>query len=89
LNNELIVLDELKFDRYKTKEMVLILRALKIDKKALIVLPSTDDFAVKSARNIEGIKTAYVNTLNTYDILNFNILVLVKEAVAKIEEVYA
>jgi large subunit ribosomal protein L4 len=88
LSKELIVLDELQFERYKTQEMASILKALKV-RKALIVLPAVDNFVVRSARNIEGVKTACVNTLNVYDILNFDTLVIVKTAVAKIEEVYA
>lgn len=89
LSNELVVLNELKLEEYKTKNIVEVLKGLEINSKALIVLPEVDRITAKSANNIKGIKTAYVNTLNVYDILNYNKLIIIKEAVAKIEEVYA
>lgn len=88
-DKELIVLDELKLDEIKTKAAVEILSAIKAGKKTLIVLPEKDDTVLKSARNIEGVKVATVNTICTYDILNCNSLVATKDAVTKIEEVYA
>lgn len=89
LSNELVVLDQLKLEEYKTKNIVEVLKGLEINSKALIVLPEVDRITAKSANNIKGIKTAYVNTLNVYDILNYDKLIIIKEAVAKIEEVYA
>lgn len=89
LSNELVVLNELKLEEYKTKSIVEVLKGLEINSKALIVLPEVDRITAKSANNIKGIKTAYVNTLNVYDILNYDKLIIIKEAVAKIEEVYA
>lgn len=86
---DIIVVDAIKLDEFKTKVMADMLNAIGAEKKALIVLPSVDDKAIKSARNIPGVKTAQVNTLNVYDILNADKLVIVKEAVSKIEEVYA
>ena len=84
----LLVLDELKLDEIKTKTVAAMLTALNADRKVLLVLPEKNDVAVKSARNIPGVKTALVNTINTYDILNADKLIVVKDAVAKIEEVY-
>ena len=84
----LLVLDELKLDEIKTKTVAAMLTALNADCKVLLVLPEKNDVAVKSARNIPGVKTALVNTINTYDILNADKLIVVKDAVAKIEEVY-
>ena len=89
LSNELVVLNELKLEEYKTKNIVEVLKGLEINSKALIVLPEVDRITAKSANNIKGIKTAYVNTLNVYDILNYDKLIIINEAVAKIEEVYA
>ena len=89
LANELVVLDSLTLAAIKTKEIVKILAALKAGKKALIVLPEKDDVVYRSARNIAGVKVAPANCINTYDILNCDTLILVKDAVAKIEEVYA
>ena len=89
LSNELVVLNELKLEEYKTKNIVEVLKGLEINSKALIVLPEIDRITAKSANNIKGIKTAYVNTLNVYDILNYDKLIIIKKAVAKIEEVYA
>lgn len=86
---EIIILDEIKLDEYKTKVMVDMLQAIDVTKKALIVLPEVDGKVIKSANNIKGVKTAQVNELNVYDILNADKLVIVKDAVSKIEEVYA
>ncbi len=89
LESSLIVLDDLKVENYKTRTVVDCLKAIGAEKKVLLVLADNNKFAVKSAANIPGVKTAQVNTINTYDILNADKLVVVKDAVAKIEEVYA
>ena len=89
LNGNIIVLDELKLDTYKTKVVADCLKAINAGKKALIVLENNDAFAVKSIANIKGAKSAQINTINTYDIINADTLVIVKGAVAKLEEVYA
>ncbi len=85
----MIVLDELKMEEYKTKTVVACLNAIGAGKKSLIVLDSNNPFAVKSIANIAGAKAAQVNTINTYDIINADTLVMVKGAVEKLEEVYA
>ena len=87
--DEIIVLDSLTTDTYKTKVIADMLKAVGSEKKALIVLPEVDSKVIASARNIPGVKTAQVNTLNVYDMLNADKLIIVKDAVAKIEEVYA
>lgn len=87
--DEMIVVDDFSMDAIKTKEMANILSAVKAGKKTLIVLPEKNDVLYKSARNIEGTNVSLVNTLNVYDILNCNTIVVLKDAVAKIEEVYA
>ena len=87
--DEMIVVDDVSMDAIKTKEMANILSAVKAGKKTLIVLPEKNDVLYKSARNIEGTNVSLVNTLNVYDILNCNTIVVLKDAVAKIEEVYA
>ncbi len=89
LENEMVVVDTITTDEFKTKTMVNMLKALGIDGKALIVLDSADRKVIKSAANIPGVKTSQVNTLNVYDILNYDKFVIVKGAVEKIEEVYA
>ena len=86
--NKLIVVDELKFDEIKTKNFVNVMNNLKAD-KALVVLNENDANVVMSARNIPTVKTALTNTINVYDILKYNTLILTKHAVATIEEVYA
>ncbi len=86
---EMIVLDSLALTEIKTKEIVKTLSNLETGKKVLIVLPEKNDVVYRSARNIAGVKTTLVNTLNVYDILNCDTLVVLKDAVAKIEEVYA
>ena len=87
--NELIVMDEIKFDEPKTKEMIKMLENVKAEKKALIVTADKDENIIKSAANIPGIRTALVGTMNVYEIINHNSLILTKDAVEKIEEVYA
>ena len=89
LSGSLIVLDALTLDSYSTKTVATCLKAIGAAKKTLIVLEDNNSVAVKSAANIAGVKTAQYNTINTYDILNADSLVIVKNAVAKIEEVYA
>lgn len=88
-SEEIIVIDSITMDEYKTKTMVSMLKAVGAEGKALIVLPEVNNFVISSASNIEGVKTAQVNTINVYDILNADKLIIAKDAVAKIEEVYA
>jgi len=88
-DNQIVVLDSLTLDEYKTKTIAAMLKAIGSEKKALIVLPEVNTKIVNSARNIPGVKTAQVNTLNVYDIMNADKLVIVKDAISKIEEVYA
>ena len=85
---EMMILKELKLDEIKTKTMVNLFGALKADKKVLLVLPEKDEKVILSARNIPGVKTALVNTLNVYDILNCDKFIVVKDAIAQLEEVY-
>lgn len=87
-DGKLIVVDELKFDEIKTKKFKAVMDNLKVN-KALVVLADNDQKVVMSARNIPTVKTTLVNTINVYDILKGDTLVLTKDAVAKIEEVYA
>ena len=89
LDNEMIVIDSLSMNEYKTKTIAEMLKAIGSEKKALIVLPEINEKTIASAKNIPGVKTAQVNTLNVYDILNADKFIVVKDAVAKIEEVYA
>ena len=88
-NGEMIVVDSITATEYKTKNMVAMLSALGAAKKALIVLPEVDDCVIKSCANIEGVATTQWNTINVYDILNCDTFIVAKDAVAKIEEVYA
>ena len=88
-DEDIVVLDEIKTDEFKTKTIVNMLKALNVDEKALIVLDTNDKKVIKSAANIPGIKTTQYNTLNVYDILDYDKFIIVKDAVAKIEEVYA
>ena len=83
------VLDSLQVEDYKTKTIVAMLKALNVEGKALLVTAAADQKVVKSAANIPGVKTAAVNTLNVYDILNYDKFIVAEDAVAKIEEVYA
>ena len=89
IDNNMIVLDALTLDDFKTKTVVDMLKALGVEGKALIVTAEADTKVIKSAANIPGVKTAAVNTLNVYDILNYDKFIVVKNAVGKIEEVYA
>ena len=87
--SEMVVINEITATEYKTKAMVDMLAAVGAAKKALIVLPEVNEFVIKSCANIEGVKTTQWNTINVYDILNCDTLVVAEGAVAKIEEVYA
>ena len=89
LNNSLIVVDELKMDETKTKKLAEVMVNLKATRKALVVMNDKDENVVLSARNLPEVKTALTNTINVYDVMNAKTLVLTKDAVAKIEEVYA
>lgn len=89
LENEILVLDSLSFDSIKTKQVVGALGKLNVPNNALIVIAGKDDNVIKSARNIPGIKTALVNTLNVFDILKYEKFLITKDAVSKVEEVYA
>ena len=87
-DNKLIVVDDLKMDTIKTKNMQNVLNNLKAE-KALVIMPAVDQNVVLSARNIPEVQTATVNTINVYDVMKHKTLVLTKDAVASIEEVYA
>lgn len=89
LENNIVVVDNIAFDECKTKSFMKMLEALKVEGKALVVIPDVDKNVIKSAGNIPGIKTAQVNTLNVYDILNHDTFIVVTDAVKLIEEVYA
>lgn len=88
-DNEIVVIEELNFDAPKTKQVVSLLENLKVDSKTLIVLADNNENIVKSARNIKGVKATFVNTLNVYDILNYDKFIITRDAVKKVEEVYA
>jgi large subunit ribosomal protein L4 len=87
-DQEIIVLDDLKFDAPKTKDMVATLANVNAAKKALIITAEKDENVVRSAANIPGVRTALVNTMNVYEIVNYTSFIVTKEAVKKIEEVY-
>ncbi len=89
LANEILVLDNISFENIKTKQMVNVLGNLKVDTSALIVLQEKNVNVEKSARNIPGVKTALVNTINVFDILKYDKFIITKDAVSKVEEVYA
>ena len=88
-NGEMIVVDTIATEAYKTKTMTAMFKAIGAEGKSLVVLPSVDEKVIKSIANIEGAKTTQFNTINVYDILNCDKLVVAKEAALKIEEVYA
>ncbi|MCC0646277.1 MULTISPECIES: 50S ribosomal protein L4 [unclassified Clostridioides] len=88
-NSEVIVLDALNIDAPKTKEFAQILNNINAAKKALVVIADKNDNVIKSARNIEGVQTALVNTMNVYDILKYDSFIITTDAVKKVEEVYA
>ena len=89
LEKELVVVDSLPLKEIKTKEMVKTLNNLKVEGKTLILLPEKNETVQKSARNIEGVKTSLVNTINVYDLLKYKNLVITLDTVKKLEEVYA
>ena len=89
LEENIIVVANIDVTEYKTKTVVAMFKALGAEKKALIVMPEKNERFIKSAANIPGVKTALVNTLNTYDVLNAGKFIIAKDAVAKLEEVYA
>ena len=88
-SGKLIVLEDLKMDEFKTKKFAEVMNNIKATRKALVVVADNDEKVVKSAKNLPEVKTALTNTINVYDIVNAQTLVLTKDAVAKIEEVYA
>lgn len=88
-NGELIVLDNIALDAYRTKTVVEMLKAIGVEKKALIVSAEKNDYLIGSANNIPGVATSMASNINVYDILKYNTLVVTKAAVEKIEEVYA
>ncbi len=88
-SGKVIVLDELKLDAIKTKDFAKVMDNLKIAGKALVVIADNDQNVVLSARNVQDVQTTLTNTINVYDVMNAQTLVLTKDAVAKIEEVYA
>ena len=89
LEKELTVVNEIKLKEIKTKEMQKALKNLKVEGKTLILLPEKNETVQKSARNIEGVKTTLVNTINVYDLLKYKNLVITLDTVKKLEEVYA
>ena len=89
LEQSLVVVDKLAFEEIKTKNMVSALNNLKVTGKTLVMLPEKNENVQKSARNIEGVKTTLVNTINVYDLLKYNNLVVTLDTVKKLEEVYA
>ena len=89
LDNELTVVDKLEVEEAKTKVMAKALTDLKVEGKALIILAEKNDNVLRSSRNIEGVKTIELNTINVFDLLNCNKLVLPLDTVKKLEEVYA
>ena len=89
LENNLVVVDSLNLKEIKTKEMVKVLSNLKVEGKALVMLPEKNENVQKSARNIEGVKTTLVGTINVYDLLKYNKLVVTEDTIKKLEEVYA
>jgi large subunit ribosomal protein L4 len=86
--NEIIVVDQIKTDSYKTKTMVNMLSAVGAGKKSLVVLDTVDEIVIKSFANIPGVKTVQANQLNVYDVLNCNTYIMTKAAAAIVEEVY-
>lgn len=89
MENDILILEKLDFDAIKTKQMIKVLDSLKIDSTTLVVIADKNDNVEKSARNIPGVKTAFVNTINVFDILKYDKFVITKDAVSKVEEVYA
>ena len=88
-DGSMVVIDSITATEYKTKNMIAMLSAVGAAKKTLVVLPAVNEYVIKSCANIEGVKTTQWNTINVYDILNCDTLIVAQDAVAKIEEVYA
>ena len=88
-DEEIFVIDNISVEEIKTKKIVGMLSGLNVEKKALIVLPENDEKIYKSARNIPGVAVAFVGTLNVYDLLKYNTLIIAKDAAEKLGEVYA
>src|SRR5699024_4336476 len=86
--NELVVLDELKFDNYKTKEALEVLNNVDAVKKSYVVIDESDDKVYRSFKNIEGVDVQRANVINVYDLMRHNKLVIAKDAIAKLEEVF-
>ena len=89
LDNNMMIIEKIELEDFKTKAIIDMLTACNAGKKALIVMPAVDQKVIKSAANIPGVKTALVNTLNVYDILHYDTFIVAKDAIAKLEEVYA
>ena len=89
LENNLVVVDKFDFKEIKTKQMATAMKNLKVEEKALIVLPANNEIVQKSARNLDGVRTSSVNTINVYDLLKYRKLVVTVDTVKKLEEVYA
>ena len=89
LENELVILDKMEFAEIKTKNMVNVLTNLKVEGKALVLLPEKNETIQRSTRNIEGVKASLVNTINVYELLKYKKLIMTLDTVKKIEEVYA
>ena len=89
LENNLVVVDKFDFKEIKTKQMATAMKNLKVEEKAFVVLPASDEKVQKSARNLENVKTGSVNTINVYDLLRYKKLVLTVDTIKKLEEVYA
>ncbi len=89
LENNLVVVDKFDFKEIKTKQMATAMKNLKVEEKAFVVLPASNEIVQKSARNLENVKTGSVNTINVYDLLKYKKLVLTVDTIKKLEEVYA
>ncbi|MBQ7409919.1 MAG: 50S ribosomal protein L4 [Clostridia bacterium] len=89
LENNLVVVDKFDFKEIKTKQMATAMKNLKVEEKAFVVLPASNEIVQKSARNLENVKTGSVNTINVYDLLRYKKLVLTVDTIKKLEEVYA
>ena len=89
LENDLVVVDKFNFKEIKTKQMANAMKNLKVQDKALVVLPASNEIVQKSARNLADVKTSSVNTINVYELLKYKKLVLTVDTIKKLEEVYA
>ena len=88
-DGDMIVVDAISFAEIKTKNMVALLKAFEIDKKTLVVTAAADEVVIKSAGNIPNVRTTSASNVNTYDVLNYEKVIITKDAIAKLEEVYA